>query len=857
MYNEYDVIDRTMTNIYDVDVAADVNIDINNQWRIINDVTLKTGHLILLKSQDDTSENDIYIVNSDNYLENSDLLSTREKAYKFSCSVKMGKNADKQYFLNTGTTSTGGGFPIYYEPKTFVEGQSYLIKHLINYNIYNTFTGNTYSGATTSKMIFTDFDVARKQLSDNSGFYDEFSISVVIASIPSNFVTINYHNDSYSIRYGAISDYTYSGITTDIITTGNTTAIPYVSGFDVIAGDYVVIEMFSEPPSGYTLLTEETYDPCLGSGTTTILVTGTTNGQTITNLTMNSYVKSVDTVNNIFYLEEVIPNRVLSDLSLSNFNIENLSIANDWEDALDKLNNNPYSEFFDVSYSESSGIFYDIIIYPKESEFNQYFDYDALSFNLTDNNDLKNFDTSNQYIKYKLFDRLNQIDDSVFDTGFTFYNEYLLSDITGYRYIDSDTVKVYTDVEDLIDKFKPYTYVYVTDNSGVTSTTLVVGVNDYEIIIERPKDWIRYPVQRQEPPITSIQNIDGLKNISDILYKLYINDPNDNYWYYERSSNEIKYICKIYAELLTLNEDFRNNVTGIIYDNDNNEFVLKLYDIINDQNLFYTPIEVIFIGSDRITRLPVPFYLLGDVTTITTTIRGPIIPGVIPSTTTSTTLIPTTTTTTSTISPTTTTTTTLISSCELLCEVEYFADCVLDGYINCDYYTTTTTTMIPTTTTTTTNMGPISTTTTTTTTTIIPITTTTTTTILGSVYYGVSENAVVSESEVLLNFYTTSGEVGSLSGKKYTMDAGYYYKYWLIPDLPNEGSRVINKITNLENYVILAYTQYYRYYQENPFPDEQQSITYGKITINGIVYRIYRSITKSSLQLECYVYSID
>ena len=40
MYNEYDVIDRTMKNIISVDIAADTNIDINLQWFQIDDVKL-------------------------------------------------------------------------------------------------------------------------------------------------------------------------------------------------------------------------------------------------------------------------------------------------------------------------------------------------------------------------------------------------------------------------------------------------------------------------------------------------------------------------------------------------------------------------------------------------------------------------------------------------------------------------------------------------------------------------------------------------------------------------------------------------------------------------------------------------
>ena len=110
MYNEYDVIDRVLKNIIFVDVASDTHIDISKQWLQINGVNLKPGHLVLLKSQNAGSEieNDIYIVSNNNFLINYNILINREKSDKFSCSVKLGNNADKQFFL----LNVGSNFPI-------------------------------------------------------------------------------------------------------------------------------------------------------------------------------------------------------------------------------------------------------------------------------------------------------------------------------------------------------------------------------------------------------------------------------------------------------------------------------------------------------------------------------------------------------------------------------------------------------------------------------------------------------------------------------------------------------------------------------------------------------------------------
>ena len=142
----------------------------------------------------------------------------------------------------------------------------------------------------------------------------------------------------------------------------------------------------------------------------------------------------------------------------------------------------------------------------------------------------------------------------------------------------------------------------------------------------------------------------------------------------------------------------------------------------------------------------------------------------------------------------------------------------------------------------------------TTTTTTIPGTTTTTTTgLLIDIYYGVSSNSRVTESTILTTFNRDVGYVGYSDGRRYVFAAGFTYKYWCIPDLSNDGDKVIREIHNTSGLNILAYDSYYQYYQTNPTPI--QSVTYGKITINGIIYRIYRTITKSSAYPEYYVYS--
>ena len=880
-YNEYDVIDRCMKNIIFVDVSPNVNIDIKRQIRKIDGVTLKPGHLVLLKNQDNNIENDIYLVDNNNFLVLTDYLSNRNKSNKFSCSVKLGSNIDKQFFLN----NSGDTFPVSFEPKDFIEGQSFIVKNLIKYNLYNTFNGdisvsticndipivhpttlsfkignnlNIQSGSTLliyydwehsikchvidydintgdlivesldkigtgnfcdwkinilngfSGIVFTDFDFARKQLIENSQLYDFLYIYNIDYNItPNIYFTIKYHHDTYSIR---------SGNTSNIFFTGNTFDLN--NNRDFIS--YVINSSATTYLSGYTSFIKDSLFECnVGDYISLRIDSGSTNY-----LTMYNYIKDIQ--NDIVFLEETIPNYILNDLKDYYFIIENLNISDSWSDALNKfIDLTPYSRFYDVYVGTYTSLSFNIRLSTKEDVYNKYFDYDGFTFEISDGtfSNFK-FETTNQYINYKLFDFLNNIDPYIFNTGFSFFNSYTLTGLTNsdYEYTSSSRIIVKNENINFKDFFVPYTYINVeSEISSVISNNISIVYDVFEnyIVIEKPRNWdVIYPIRTDSPKLISISNIDGLKNISDILYHVYMNSEYD--WYNYRTDNERKYIANAYGELLHLNDIFRSKVTGILYENINHEPTLNLYDLgknvfdinnndneiyVGDNNLYYLPLELIFIGADRKSRLPVPINF--NLTTTTTTLRRNTI------TTTSTTIVPTTTTTTTVFIP--------------------------------------TTTVFPTTTTTTTAAPP----TTTTTTTPTP-TTTTTTTNVELIYYGVSTMSVVDESYILSNFSSSNQNVGTPEGKYYIFPSEYTYKYWCIPDVTGitNGYKLINNITSgTVNDTPLAYTSYYNKYQVDPMYNTGNVITYhSPIMINGLPYRIYRTKAISSV-FEYYVYS--
>ncbi len=152
--------------------------------------------------------------------------------------------------------------------------------------------------------------------------------------------------------------------------------------------------------------------------------------------------------------------------------------------------------------------------------------------------------------------------------------------------------------------FRDYTYVYL--NGDASTKVMIWKIEGGDIYLDKPPSFSsHFPIPTGvSTPITHITNIDGLREISDILQEVYINV--DSGWYISKKDNIRRSICSAYGQLLSDDVVFTRNVTGLLYENVNNEFVLKLYDLDNDSQLEFTTIELMYLGADRKTRLPVP-----------------------------------------------------------------------------------------------------------------------------------------------------------------------------------------------------------------------------------------------------------
>jgi len=137
--------------------------------------------------------------------------------------------------------------------------------------------------------------------------------------------------------------------------------------------------------------------------------------------------------------------------------------------------------------------------------------------------------------------------------------------------------------------------------------------------------------------------------------------------------------------------------------------------------------------------------------------------------------------------------------------------------------------------------------------------------ILVDIYYGTGTTTTVTSDTIISTFSTESGLIGlpySSGGRVYTFGVAFNtYRFWAIPDVPSGityGNKIISRSVFPDNSTVLAMQPaepFYSYYQSDPTPSGQM-ISYGKMTINGIIYRLYRTSYKfSSSNIQFLIYS--
>lgn len=642
LYNEYNVIDEYFMNIYQIDVASDYNIDLSKPYYSIDNVNIKPGHLILLFNQDNNIENDIYIVDNNYKLQISDKLLTRDSAYRAKIYIKLGTYNQYQFFLK----SQGNQFPIVGEEKYFESAHGYILKNQVNYNIYNNETITTYdvSGNTVSnpsKMLFTNYAVAR-----TLGTNEWLDIDIVTSGSNCSF-NIEYLDNVYNISNSGEIYYTLSGSSF----TGSTATIH--SG----------ITQFDMDPTFY--LNSQSGDSILISLTNSSL----TNTELLPSGSLMNIFTTIKEINsNYLTIESDIPQWFLN-LIVNNyeFRIRNLHFCNSGDPSANEfanyLNLSPYGEIIKFNNISDNTIRANVT----NSTLFKYFDYSLVSISSS------TFASTNQYQNYKLkpfLDRLGITPTNVYNEAYILSGDYTIEEIytnynDGHTYTDtyypiqSSRYKIIPDDPNILLDFKintfidfgvlatgttgvisPYYFsnlystsnVYVVDDYivydyfedeidelGYFSRTLITEITDTYMLIEKPRVDL-FPSLSTE--MYDLINVSKLNDISNLLYDLYLKYAHS--FYYKYSDNIYNRICGKYGEIIKENEFVRNLSSGIIYEKDD-LFNLDIFNItvdsnfnhLNDVNLIYKPIELIDVGIDKKTKLPIPielnnFHLIPD-----------------------------------------------------------------------------------------------------------------------------------------------------------------------------------------------------------------------------------------------------
>ncbi|MCK9416646.1 hypothetical protein M0Q97_08325 [Candidatus Dojkabacteria bacterium] len=627
LYNEYNVIDEYFMNIYQIDIASDYNIDLSKPYYIIDNVKIKPGHLILLFNQNNNIENDIYVVDNNYKLQISDKLLTRESAYRSKIYIKLGTYNQYQFFLKY----QGNQFPIVGEEKYFESNHGYILKNQVDYNIYNNETLTTYdiSGNTISnpsKILFTNYAVAR-----TLGTNEWLDINFVTSGSNCSF-NIEYLDNIYNISNSGEIYYTLSGSSF----TGSTATI-HNSG----------ITQFDMDPTFY--LYSQSGDSILISLTNSSL----TNTELLPSGSLMNIFTTIKEINsNYLTIDLNVPQWLLNSI-IDNyeFRIRNLHFCNSGDPSAnefaDYLNLSPYGEIINFNDISDNTIRANVI----NSTYFKYFDYDLISISSS------TFTSTNQYQNYKLkpfLDRLGITPTNVYNEAYILSGDYTIEEIyvnynDGHTYTDtyypiqSSRYKIIPDDPNILLDFKINTFIdfgilatgttgvispyyfldsddndyvvddyivdgYFTDSNGYFSRTLITEITDTYMLIEKPRVDLSPSLSTGSYDLI---NVSKLNDISDILYDLYLKYAHS--FYYKYSDNIFNRICGKYGEIIKENEFIRNLSSGIIYEKDD-LFNLDIFNInidsnfkhLNDVNLTYRPIELIDVGIDKKTKLPIP-----------------------------------------------------------------------------------------------------------------------------------------------------------------------------------------------------------------------------------------------------------
>lgn len=538
MYNEFDIINNFMINLNQVDVCSTNNLDLTQRYYSIDGANLRTGHKVILVNQNNPSENDIYTVDTRGFLILSDELATSGQTWRYKAYVKLGTNKGKQFHLK----NSGNRFPLKGERKYFLDGHGYIVKNLFNYDLF-------VNNSVNPKLIFTDYELARISVNKNYELYTGFSLPTFITG---DTVDIQYHDNSYIISVDDdTTKYISTGITSGTTIYNSTTGFTYIEADPTFISNASVYDYIQLDISGSTNLYLKTFIKEIGS--TSIIISDYISDHIL--YTYYTGSTSTYTLTNLMYS----PQSTVKETMLESF----------------------YSKYFNIDSSNNLNTI--------ENINNRYFDYDGLTFVFSGSTNATNtFQTPNHYIKYNLYDSLNLINPSLFNSSYSFLTDYLMpsSAIEYPVYYDiTDTkgtyIKITPSVLSDTNFFRKNTYVNLLTTSNKYKCLIVDLVPNEYFIIESYKSNSGLTAT-----ITGIETIYNLQEISNILYDVYINDttPSNSDYYRIREDSSRRDICNAYADFISQDLGIISYVTAILMQDAQHKFILKIYDPENYSN---------------------------------------------------------------------------------------------------------------------------------------------------------------------------------------------------------------------------------------------------------------------------------
>jgi len=486
---------------------------------------------------------------------------------------------------------------------------SFIVKHKLQYD--------TSCSDLPYKMMFTDYDLARKSQTKNAENFDEIIMNVDLSGV--TVVQMTYFQENYNIYLDG--DLSYE----DLFNSGNTINNTFYQQYYVPDGsafygenERVDIDIYQkEEVSGTTAWEHYAYvpndvwtlsgatdngDQWIVSGST--ITTGYTSGYT------NWYVEEITPI--LYYpanvlntgstyiqidkkLEDYLFNNLMRNYENLYYKIVSLHHCNPvYSDLYIKFLRFPRTNSFDLTLNLNS-----IEVKPVYNVEDIYFNYDALNITFSGSTTTDyTFETCNVYNKYDLTKFFAQL--GIGETA-VIADAYAASTVivdSGYTFGDYYMTLQLPDTEDIIE----WTYVTV-EASGSTYNVIVSEIIDGNTLtIISPLNFVNGQV------INKLTTIFSVGDISDVLQKTYENTDQDEYRKHHIQIQ--KKVYNAYAEIINQrgdNQELRLLITGLIFENDKKIMVLKVFDPADfiDDRLLYEPIEIVRIGKDRKTSIPV------------------------------------------------------------------------------------------------------------------------------------------------------------------------------------------------------------------------------------------------------------